>query len=613
MSVNDSPPGSNSALRNQIAELTQTKKLLREANERLEMILVSMTERLFALDGEWRYTYFNKHAEEQLKILAKDPVRLIGKVLWDEFPNAPPEEVLRRAMSERVAIRNEHYYPPLGEWVENRIYPTPDGGLAIFQTYITERKRAEEALRQSHRRIENILESITDSFYALDREWRYTYINVRGLRYLQRAMGEGLTRDDVLGKNVWEMFPAFVGSMLYQKFHEAMREQRAVSFEALSPVTGRWVELSAYPSQEGLSVYYRDITERKRVEEQLAYHAHLLENVHDAVIATDERFVLTAWNKGAEQMYGWRADEVLGRNVWEVVPTELSHEQRAEARRQLAETGRRRAEVITYRKDGTQVHGEGCSIALRGEQGQITGYLGINRDITERKRSEMALHRSQQKLQVLTTRLMEAQEAENKYLARELHDDFSQRLAVLGMEIAALAQRTTGSSEELGGRLLAITAQIGTLSKEIHRICRRLHPAILDDLGLAAALKNECAAFTEQYGIPIDFDPDDIPRVLPGDISLCLYRIAQECLRNSGKHARAAKVRLALGASGDEIAMEIADDGEGFDLENVKGKGGLGLISMEERVRLVNGTFSIRSQPGKGTYVNVRLPLSRKE
>ena len=139
MSVNDSPPGSNSALRNQIAELTQTKKLLREANERLEMILVSMTERLFALDGEWRYTYFNKHAEEQLKILAKDPVRLIGKVLWDEFPNAPPEEVLRRAMSERVAITNEHYYPPLGEWVENRIYPTPDGGLAIFQTYITER------------------------------------------------------------------------------------------------------------------------------------------------------------------------------------------------------------------------------------------------------------------------------------------------------------------------------------------------------------------------------------------------------------------------------------------------------------------------------------------
>jgi signal transduction histidine kinase len=184
---------------------------------------------------------------------------------------------------------------------------------------------------------------------------------------------------------------------------------------------------------------------------------------------------------------------------------------------------------------------------------------------------------------------------------------------VLGMEIAALAQRTTGSSEELGGRLLAITAQIGTLSKEIHRISHRLHPAILDDLGLAAALKNECAAFTEQYGIPIDFDPDDIPRVPPRDISLCLYRIAQECLRNSGKHARAAKVRLALGDSGDEIAMEIADDGEGFDLENVKGKGGLGLISMEERVRLLNGTFSIRSQPGKGTYVNVRLPLSRKE
>ena len=126
--------------------------------------------------------------------------------------------------------------------------------------------------------------------------------------------------------------------------------------------------------------------------------------------------------------------------------TELSHEQRAEARRQLAETGRRRAEVITYRKDGTQVYAEECSIALRGEQGQITGYLGINRDITERKRSEMALHRSQQELQALTARLIEAQEMESKYLARELHDDFSQKLAVLGMEMAALAHRTAGSS-----------------------------------------------------------------------------------------------------------------------------------------------------------------------
>lgn len=136
----------------------------------------------------------------------------------------------------------------------------------------------------------------------------------------------------------------------------------------------------------------KKITERKRDEEQLAYHAYLLENVHDAVIATDERLDVTAWNKGAERMYGWRTDEVLGRNIWEVVPIEMSKEQRAEALRELEQRGQFRTEAITYRKDGTPVCVEGITIALRGEEeGQITGYVNIRRDITQRKQAEEQL------------------------------------------------------------------------------------------------------------------------------------------------------------------------------------------------------------------------------
>ena len=213
----------------------------------------------------------------------------------------------------------------------------------------------------------------------------------------------------------------------------------------------------------------------------------------------------------------------------------------------------------------------------------------------------------QQDLQALTAKLIEAQEAGNKYLARELHDDFSQKLAVLGIQMAALADRA--SSPELGGRLLEFTAQIGILARDIHRISRQLHPAILDDLGLAAALKNECIAFTEQHGIPAEFDARDIPRGVSDDISLCLYRVAQECLRNVVKHAKATGVRVALSCGHDEISMKIADVGVGFVHEEVKRKGGLGLISMQERMRLVSGTFSIRSQTGRGTVVRVRVPL----
>ena len=229
----------------------------------------------------------------------------------------------------------------------------------------------------------------------------------------------------------------------------------------------------------------------------------------------------------------------------------------------------------------------------------------------ERRRSEAAILRYQQELQALTARLIEAQELESKFLARELHDVFSQKLAVLGMEMAALAQGPRPSAPALGGRLLKFTEQLGALAKDIHRISRQLHPAILDDLGLAAALKNECIAFSEQYGIPTEFIPGDNPPALPEDISLCLYRVAQESLRNIGKHGAATHVRVALSGSVGEIALEIEDRGRGFDLETIKETKGLGLVSMEERVRLVNGILSIRSKPRRGTRVRVRVPLSQ--
>jgi len=139
----------NEHLRNEIGERKQAEGLLREANEKVKMVLDSITDRFFAFDSEWRYTYFNRHAEEQLKTLGKDPTTIIGKVLWDEFPNPPIEEPIRRAMSERIVTIHEHYYPPLGDWIENRFYPSPDGGLAIFQRSVTERKRVEEELRRS--------------------------------------------------------------------------------------------------------------------------------------------------------------------------------------------------------------------------------------------------------------------------------------------------------------------------------------------------------------------------------------------------------------------------------------------------------------------------------
>jgi PAS domain S-box-containing protein len=230
-------------------------------------------------------------------------------------------------------------------------------------------------------------------------------------------------------------------------------------------------------------------------------------------------------------------------------------------------------------------------------------------ELIERKQIESAVLEHEKVLHALTARLIDYQEAENRHFARELHDVFSQKLAVLGMTIGTQIGACPEGSD-LRMRLLDATEQLGILAKDIHQISRQLHPAILYDLGLRAAVQNECLAFSEKNKIPAAFTPGDIPRHLPADISLCLYRVCQESLRNVGKHAQAPAVRVELSSDPEVIVLVIEDLGRGFDAETIKGKGGLGLISMEERVKLMDGTLTIRSRRNEGTRVEARVPLT---
>jgi PAS domain S-box-containing protein len=477
------------------------------------------------------------------------------------------------------------------------------------QSELLARTRSEEALqkeqeklRDSNSRTANILESITDEFTAVDREWRFIYINERALNSMRKAKRKELLREDLVGKTLWKLFPEYVGSVHYHKFHEAMREQKTIHFEGYSLMTNRWVEVHAYPSEVGLSIYSRDITERKRAEEQLAYHAHLLENVYDAVIATDERFVLTAWNKGAEQMYGWRADEVLGRNVLEVIPWGLSDEERVKARKELSEAGRRHVEVTMYRKDGTPVYVDGTGIALRGEQGQITGYLRIHRNITGRKRAE------EERAQLLR-RLMAAQEDERRRIAREMHDQFGQEVSALTLKLAAL-KGAHGRQSELGEQLGALEAIARQLDQDLDFLIWEMRPTALDDLGLVIALSNYVENWSKHFAVNAELHASGMEKHrLTCEVETVLYRLTQEALTNIAKHARAANVHILLEHRLDHISLIIEDDGVGFDAEKIfdTGHTGLGLIGMRERAALVDGKLEIESHPGGGTTIVIRV------
>ncbi len=243
---------------------------------------------------------------------------------------------------------------------------------------------------------------------------------------------------------------------------------------------------------------------------------------------------------------------------------------------------------------------------VTGHGGVTTGVVCAAQDITERKLAETALRQKQLELEHLAGRLIAAQEEERSRLARELHDDLTQRLAAVAIE-AGNATRLPPT--ERNASLDRIKEQMARLSQDVHGLSRRLHPSTLDDLGLLAAVESECRGFFERGGPPVDLHHEGDFDSLPKDAQLALFRIVQESLRNIRRHAQASEVSLRLTRGPAAVKLEIVDNGKGF-LRNQPGwRPGVGLASMEERARLLNGSFHVTSTPSQGTRITVSLPF----
>lgn len=213
----------------------------------------------------------------------------------------------------------------------------------------------------------------------------------------------------------------------------------------------------------------------------------------------------------------------------------------------------------------------------------------------------------------LAGRLINAQEDERRRIARELHDDFSQRLALLSVELDLLAAAPPDTPSSAPGRLGEMATHVRDLSSEVHRMAYELHPAKLDQLGLVSAARAFAREVSQQSGVPIAFEPGAIPRELPPELALGLYRILQEALQNTIRHSGAAEARVEFRAETERIHLSVSDTGRGFDVEQARREGGLGLSSMQERVRLLHGTLAVTSVPGRGTRIEVSVPRVRRE
>lgn len=320
------------------------------------------------------------------------------------------------------------------------------------------------------------------------------------------------------------------------------------------------------------------------------------------------------WATGqTRELFGFGLDEALD---WEKMLAAVHPADRSHVRLAI-ERARDLGEEVSLECRLALPDGNVRSVIVRGRlqqngSGKRTRIMGACADITARKLAEESLRERENELRVLAGRLINNQEEELRRLARELHDDLTQKLAVLAID-AGVLERTmksepTAASEALKG----LKENLIEVSNEVHNLSRQLHPSILDDLGLLRASEAECDAFFRRTGIDVAFESGNVPRVLPDGVALCLYRVLQEALRNVEKHSKAGEVHVALEGLPQGVALSIRDSGIGFDGRPGERRQGVGLSSMKERVRLVNGTLSTVSEPGRGTEIQVTVPVGER-
>ncbi|HSD48099.1 MAG TPA: histidine kinase, partial [Pyrinomonadaceae bacterium] len=244
-------------------------------------------------------------------------------------------------------------------------------------------------------------------------------------------------------------------------------------------------------------------------------------------------------------------------------------------------------------------------ISLGSKNEGTTKLHGFMIDVSERKRAEEAL-------KDLGGRLIAAQEEERRRVARELHDDFNQRLAILSLELEQLGQKI---QKPIGLResVKRLQAQAQEIAAEIHRLSYKLHPSKLDHVGLAAAVKSLCTELSERGKLKVEFQQTGFPAVLDRDVTLCVFRIAQEGLRNCAKHSGAETARVVLTKTRNAVRLVVLDNGCGFNTKTASMEKGLGFISMKERLHVLGGRMNVYSRPLRGTRIEISVPLKTEQ
>lgn len=546
--------------------------------------------------------------------------------------------IAKHAVNGLLAIVRDRPLDDTEEWQLSALADQAEIALQnarLYEMELAELNRARdqtlEALSESNKKITIILESITELFYALDREWRFVEVNKR----VEEMFGK--SRNVLIGQVIWNLYPEARHSALYTYFFKAMAEMTPQHFEVESGIVpGVWFEVHAYPSATGLTAYLRDITERKRSEEEIRFRARLLNTVEQGVIATTLEGKVIYWNAFAEKLYGWSAEEALDANIFDLTVVNASRELAEEIFSQLRSGGSWSGEFQVRHRDGTVFPALVTDSPIFNDRNELIGIVGVSSDITARKLAEEERAKLLEAEREARAEAEQANRLKDEFLATLSHELRNPLNVVVGY--AEILQRSgeTGNPEFLTqvadtirrnalaqSRLVSDLLDLSRL--QMGKLSLNRQPVSLSTIISDAV--DTVRAEIRAKDISLDVQIDDEILVVDGD-PIRLAQIAWNLLNNAVKFTPAkGHISVTLARAGHEASFQVSDTGQGIAPEFLpfafeifrqadasssrRHEGmGIGLALVKQLTELHRGIVSVESAgAGCGTSFTVRIPL----
>ncbi|MCX5638549.1 MAG: PAS domain S-box protein [Planctomycetota bacterium] len=614
-----------------ITDRKQAERLLRKERDRAQSYLDVAGVMLVAIDAEQRVGLINKKGCDILGYPEED---VIAKNWFDNFlPQRVREQV--RAIFEKT-VRCEVDAP---EYYENPIL-TKNGDEKLIAWHntilrdnkgqviatlssgedITERKRSEEALRESEEKYRDLFENAREAIVTLDLKGDITGVNKLVEEY-------GFKREELIGKSHFDFIAEKYRSNSVKEFERLTQGIPVVGeVELITPKGNMIVEYRNNPIRRGgqivgIQEILIDITERKKAEEALRETSDYLQNLiayaNAPIIVWDPHFRITQFNRAFESLTGRKASDVIGKSLELLFPPAVVENTMKLIRKTLTGERWEVIEISIQHIDGSVWTVLWNSATIFAPDGKTAvAIIAQGQDITERKKAEERVKEDQAQLKSLASQLTLSEEHERRRLAAELHDRISQSLVISKIKLDAL--RKSGHSRKLDKLLEEVCNSIGQTIQDTRTLTFDLGNPVLYELGFEVAVSEWLTnQIQEKHGIPVDFEDDGEAKPLDNDIRVLLFRDVRELLINVVKHAGARKVKVSISKLGEQICITVEDDGVGFDPAEVTSmaarRGEFGLFSIRERLDNLGGHLQIDSAPGQGCKVTMTAPLKRKE